>query len=157
MLKYAAFIWGVGALNRGMAKLHLVKLSVGTQSIITQAEWQAARLAESDALRHVTRMWPRREAELLAGGSIFWVIKGVVQSCQKIIRLDEVIGEDGIRRCGIVLDPVLYHTSPQPRRPFQGWRYLQPEDAPEIGAPYKEGEETLPLALQSELAALGVL
>ncbi len=140
-----------------MSKLHLIKLSVGSESIDTQAEWQAARLAETGSLRHITRMWPRREAELLEGGSIFWVIKGVVQSCQKIIRLEEVIGEDGIRRCGMVLDPQLFHTHPQPRRPFQGWRYLKPEDAPEIGTPYKAGEETLPLALQSGLAALGVL
>jgi hypothetical protein len=140
-----------------MAKLHMIKLSVGSESVDTQAEWQAARLAETGTLRHITRMWPRREAELLEGGSIFWVIKGVVQSCQNIIRLDEVIGEDGIRRCGIVLDPQIYHTNLQPKRPFQGWRYLQPKDAPEIGAPYVAGEETLPLALQSELSALGVL
>ncbi len=140
-----------------MSKLHLIKLSVGSESIDTQAEWQAARLAETGTLRHITRMWPRREGELLEGGSIFWVIKGVVQSCQKIIRLEEVIGEDGIRRCGMVLDPQLFHTHPQPKRPFQGWRYLKPEDAPEIGAPYQAGEDTLPLALQSELAALGVL
>jgi len=140
-----------------MAKLHMIKLSVGSESIATQADWQAMRLAEAGKLRHITRMWPRREAELLEGGSIFWVIKGTVQSCQRIIRLDEVIGEDGIRRCGIVLDPQLYHTHPQPRRPFQGWRYLQPEDAPEIAQPYKEGVETLPPDLQAELAALGVL
>ncbi len=140
-----------------MAKLHLIKLSVGSESIITQADWQAARLGEAGTLRHVTRMWPRREAELLEGGSIFWVIKGMVQSCQRILRLDEVIGEDGIRRCGIMLDPVLYHTHPQPRRPFQGWRYLEPAAAPEIGAPYEKGRETLPPELQAQLAALGVL
>ena len=140
-----------------MAKLHLIKLSVGSESIATQAEWQSGWLAQTGALRHVTRMWPRREAELLEGGSIFWVIKGVVQSCQRIISLDEVIGEDGIRRCGIVLDPVLYHTHPQPRRPFQGWRYLLPEDAPEIAQPYKPGEETLPVDMQAHLATLGVL
>jgi len=140
-----------------MAKLHMIKLSVGSESIVTQAEWQAARLAETGSLRHITRMWPRREAELLDGGSIFWVVKGVVQSCQRIIRLEEVIGADGIRRCGIVLDPALHHTAPQTKRPFQGWRYLKPEDAPEIGALYKAGEEVLPIALQSELSALGVL
>ena len=140
-----------------MSKLHMIKLSVGSESIATQAAWQAERLAQNGRLRHITRMWPRREAELLEGGSIFWVIKGMVQSCQRIIGFDEVIGEDGIRRCGIVLDPVLHHTSPQPRRPFQGWRYLQPEDAPEIGRPYKDGEETLPPELQAELATLGVL
>ena len=140
-----------------MAKLHMIKLSVGSESVDTQAEWQAARQAETGTLRHITRMWPKREGELLEGGSIFWVIKGMVQSCQRIIRLDEVIGEDGIRRCGIVLDPQIYHTHPQPKRPFQGWRYLLPENAPEIGGAYKAGEETLPLALQSELSALGVL
>lgn len=140
-----------------MAKLHMIKLSVGSESLDTQAEWQAARLAESGTLRHITRMWPRREAELLAGGSIFWVIKGMVQSCQKIIRLDEVIGEDGIRRCGLVLDPQLFHTAPQTKRPFQGWRYLKPEYAPEIGALYQAGEVILPATLQSELSALGVL
>ncbi len=140
-----------------MAKLHMIKLSVGSESLDTQAEWQAARLAESGTLRHITRMWPRREAELLAGGSIFWVIKGMVQSCQKIIRLDEVIGEDGIRRCGLVLDPQLFHTAPQTKRPFQGWRYLKPEYAPEIGTLYQAGEVILPATLQSELSALGVL
>lgn len=140
-----------------MAKLHMIKLSVGSESVATQAAWQAERLALTGENRHVTRMWPRREAELLDGGSIFWVIKGMVQSCQRILRLDEVIGEDGIRRCGIVLSPDLYHTHPQPRRPFQGWRYLKPKDAPEIAQPYKEGEETLPPELQAQLAALGVL
>lgn len=140
-----------------MAKLHMIKLSVGSESVETQAAWQAARLAEAGRLRHVTRMWPRREAELLEGGSIFWVIKGVVQSCQKILRLDEVTGEDGIRRCGIVLEPRLYLTRPQPRRPFQGWRYLLPQDAPELIGLYDANKDMLPVALQSELAALGVL
>ena len=140
-----------------MAKLHLIKLSVGSESVATQAAWQADRMALTGTNpRHVTRMWPRRAEELLDGGSIFWVIKGVVQSCQKIVRLDEAIGEDGIRRCGIVLDPQLFHTRPQPRRPFQGWRYLIDEEAPEIGAPYQEGEETLPAELQAQLATLGV-
>jgi len=140
-----------------MAKLHMIKLSVGTETVETQAAWQANWLAQNGKLRHITRMWPRREAELLAGGSIFWVIKGMVQSCQRIEALEEVIGEDGIRRCAIVLNPQLFHTHPQPRRPFQGWRYLQPEDAPEIAQPYIEGKETLPAALQAELAALGIL
>lgn len=140
-----------------MGKLHLIKLSVGSESIDTQADWQALRLAETGQNRHVTRMWPRRAAELLDGGSIYWVIKGVVQSRQTILRLDEVIGEDGIRRCGIVLDPQLYHTVPQPRRPFQGWRYLAAEDAPRDTGPYRAGDETLPLELQAQLAKLGVL
>ncbi len=141
-----------------MAKLHLVKLSVGSESVASKAEWQAQHMAKTGQnLRHVTRMWPRRAAELLQGGSIYWVIKGNVLAHQKIIGLDEVIGEDGIRRCGIVLDSQLMQTVPQPRRPFQGWRYLVADDAPRDTSPFTEGAEELPIELQSHLANLGVL
>ncbi|MDJ0823350.1 MAG: DUF1489 family protein, partial [Paracoccaceae bacterium] len=80
--------------------VHLMKLSVGSEAVENLAAWQASRGAQSpgDELRHVTRMWPRREAEVIAGGSIYWVIKGLVQVRQRILRLDEVIGQDGIRR-----------------------------------------------------------
>lgn len=143
--------------------IHLLKLSVGTESVETLADWQAgvssrnAAAGHGAVITHTTRMWPRRESEVLDGGSIYWVIKGVVQCRQRILRLDERRGEDGIRRCAIVLDPALYRTSPQPRRPFQGWRYLQPEDAPRDLGPYKAGEQALPAELASELAALGVI
>ena len=141
-----------------MAKLHLVKLSVGSESVATKAAWQAEHMAKAGGQpRHVTRMWPRRQTELLDGGSIYWVIKGNILARQEIIRLDEVIGKDGIRRCGIVLNPQLMQTVPQPRRPFQGWRYLSAEDAPRDTSPHKDGAEELPIELQSQLAALGVL
>ena len=68
-------------------------------------------------------MWPKREAEILNGGSIYWVIKGLIQCRQKVLRLDEVIGSDGIRRCAIVLEPKLVRTQSSLTRPFQGWRY----------------------------------
>ncbi|MCF6305093.1 MAG: DUF1489 domain-containing protein [Rhodobacteraceae bacterium] len=141
-----------------MAKLHLVKLSVGSESVATKAAWQAEQMAKTGAEpRHVTRMWPKRAAELLQGGSIYWVIKGNVLAHQKIIRLDEVITQDGIRRCGIVLNPQLMQTVPQPRRPFQGWRYLAVNDAPRDTTPFVEGVEELPIELQAQLANLGVL
>ena len=57
--------------------------------------------------RHITRMWPKRGEELLAGGSIYWIIKGAILCRQKLIRLDEATGSDGIRRCAIVTDPEL--------------------------------------------------
>ena len=92
--------------------VNLIKLSVGTESIETLDDWQHTRAAQSDdgLPRHVTRMWPKREAEILRGGSIYWVIKGVIQCRQKVLRLDEVIGTDGIRRCAIVLDHTLHRT-----------------------------------------------
>lgn len=106
---------------------------------------------------HVTRMWPKRAEELLDGGSLYWVIKGEVLLRQTILGLDEQIGQDGIRRCKIRMKPELMRTSPQRRRPFQGWRYLKSEDAPQDLGLWREGDDIMPAEMQSELAALGVL
>lgn len=142
-----------------MADLHLIKLSVGTTSVEDLAKWHAnPRSHAPDGLPcHVTRMWPRREAELLDGGSIYWVIQGLVQCRQRIARLDEVIGSDGIRRCAIVLEPALIRTSTAPKRPFQGWRYLPAGDAPADLAAHRQDEDALPADLSAALADIGVL
>jgi len=121
------------------------------------ADWQAsARSRGPDGLpRHVTRMWPRREAELLDGGSLYWVIKGVILVRQRIVKLDDVDRGDGIRRCGIVLDPELHRTESAPRRPFQGWRYLEDKAAPS-DLPRGRANDDLPPALMAALAEIGV-
>jgi len=143
--------------------INLLKLSVGTEGIDTLADWQKTVIARNSAaglgavVTHTTRMWPRREGELLAGGSIYWVIRGLVQCRQRITGLEERIGPDGIRRCAVVLDPHLIQTISQPRRPFQGWRYLKPEDAPQDIGPWTEGAETLPPEIASALNAFGVV
>jgi len=139
--------------------INLLKLSVGTDDVEGLARWQGSSLARgADGLpRHVTRMWPRREAEILAGGSIYWVIRGAIRCRQKIRRLDEVIGEDGIRRCAIVLDPEIVRTGQATRRPFQGWRYLSPEDAPADLSRQRDDEDALPSELSAALAEIGVL
>ncbi len=139
--------------------VNLVKLSVGSESVESLAAWQASKAAKGpDGLpRHVTRMWPKREAEILNDGSIYWVIKGVVLCRQKILRLDEVIGQDGIRRCAIVLDPPLIRVAAAPKRAFQGWRYLEPKDAPPDLPKHRQGEDHLPPNLSMALAEIGVL
>ncbi len=139
--------------------VNLVKLSVGTDSVESLAIWQEQyRQTLPEGLpRHVTRMWPKREAELLNGGSIYWVIKGVIQCRQRILRLDEVAGGDGIRRCAIVLEPTLHRTHTAPRRPFQGWRYLKPEDTPADLPEGRAAEDPLPAELSQALADIGVL
>lgn len=138
---------------------HILKLSVGTETVEDLAAWHATvRARSADGLpRHVTRMWPRRETEVLNGGSIYWVIKGQVLCRQRILRLDEHNGTDGIRRCAIVLDPELVRTVPTLRRPFQGWRYLQPADAPADLSQARAHEDTLPPELAGALAEIGVL
>lgn len=105
---------------------------------------------------HITRMWPKREAELLDGGSIYWVIKGAIQLRQRLIGFEEIIGEDGIRRCGFMLDPELIRTTNALRRPFQGWRYLKSEDAPSDLGAVRENDDALPEEMQQSLAKLGV-
>jgi len=137
----------------------MIKLCVGAERVEDLLDWQAsARAKGPDGLpRHVTRMWPKRAEEILDGGSLYWVFKGLVLCRQPILRFDEVDRGDGIRRCGIVLDPAVTRVAATPKRPFQGWRYLKPEDAPVDLAPGRETEEPLPPALQSALAEIGVL
>jgi hypothetical protein len=87
--------------------VHLIKLCVGAERVEDLTDWQrTARAKGPDGMpRHVTRMWPKRADEVLNGGSLYWVFKGLVLCRQSILRLDEVEGADGILRCGIVLDP----------------------------------------------------
>jgi hypothetical protein len=139
--------------------LNLIKLSVGSESVETQQAWQSQSQAQtSDGLpRHITRMWPKRSEALLNGGSIYWVIKGQIQSRQRILRLDEVIGQDGIRRCAIVLSPELHRTQSAQRRPFQGWRYLTEQDAPPDLPEGRGNDDVLPDELNRALAEIGIL
>jgi hypothetical protein len=102
-------------------------------------------------------MWPKRGEELLTGGSIYWIIKGAILCRQKLIRLDEVIGSDGIRRCAIVTEPELVAVAATPKRAFQGWRYLQSNDAPPDLAQARPSDDALPAEMQAVLASIGVL
>jgi hypothetical protein len=141
------------------ATTHLIKLCVGADAVEDLLAWQRNPRAKGpDGLpRHVTRMWPRRADEVLAGGALYWVFKGLVLCRQRVLRFDEVDGSDGITRCGIVLAPEVTRVAATPKRPFQGWRYLRPEDAPRDLPEGRETEEALPPALQSALAEIGVL
>lgn len=142
-----------------LAKQHLIKLSVGSETVEGLAEWQSSPQAQGpDGMpRHITRMWPKREQEVLEGGSIYWVFKGAIQCRQRVLRFDEVHGSDGIRRCAIVLEPKLYRTVQAPKRPFQGWRYLNPDDAPPDLKEGRENEDQLPPEMAGALADIGIL
>ncbi|EDQ32198.1 hypothetical protein HPDFL43_06947 [Hoeflea phototrophica DFL-43] len=143
--------------------LHMLKLCVGAESVEDHKHWVESRLAAQKAAGvtpeqfHTTRMVPKRAAELLDGGSLYWVIKGNIQARQRLIDVRPFVDTDGISRCHLVLEPVLHETSWAPRRPFQGWRYLDPDDAPpDLGASHQGGDD-LPAELKRELAGLGLL
>ena len=116
--------------------LHLIKLCVGADSIDDLREWVSERslIAISAGLEphssHITRMIPKRDQELLV---------------------------DGISRCELVLGPEVIETELQPRRAFQGWRYLTEEDAPRDLKNMGDGTADLPMDLRRELAELGLL
>ncbi|NTF32207.1 DUF1489 family protein [Rhizobium skierniewicense] len=142
--------------------LHLIKLCVGADTIEDLRGWVSQRslLAIAAGMEphsvHTTRMFPKRTEELLDGGSLYWVIKGQVQARQKILDIKSFKGDDGISRCDLVLGPEVIETSPAPKRPFQGWRYLKDEEAPrDLGGGGVSDE--MPSDLRRELAELGLL
>ncbi|MGF1658465.1 MAG: DUF1489 domain-containing protein [Rubrimonas sp.] len=144
--------------------LHLLKLCVGAEGVADLAAWQADRAAAAraagldPAARHVTRMWPRRAGELLAGGSLYWVFRGLVLARQRILALEAVESGESAPRCAIVLAPDIVRTQAQPRRPFQGWRYLTEADAPRDLADGPGAQDArLPPPLEIALAEIGVI
>lgn len=144
--------------------LHLIKLAVGIDSLAHLRAIQAARLAAVGRLHHRTRNTPRRAGELLDGGSMYWVIRGVVRVRQRLIGIDSAAepGADGAPgpACSLLLDPSFIATVPRAHRPFQGWRYLRADDAPADlpeSVAGDEEREPLPAAMVAELAKLGLL
>jgi hypothetical protein len=138
--------------------VNLLKLCVGADSVEDLLDWQRTHPSPfpTGERCHVTRMWPKRDAELLAGGSLYWVIKGLVLCRQRILRLDEVTGADGILRCGLIMDPEVIRTEPVPRRAFQGWRYLETKDSPRDLPATRGGDDSLPEPLALALAQIGL-
>ncbi|MEQ8822989.1 MAG: DUF1489 domain-containing protein [Filomicrobium sp.] len=141
--------------------VHLVKLCVGADSIADLAHWQASRLAgkrksgSPGRLFHETHQTPKKTAELLDGGSLYWVIKGVIQVRQRIVGFEDGQKADGRACCLILLDPELVPVRPVPRRAFQGWRYLGQDEAPadfaDLGGDDLSG---LPPQMRRDLAEL---
>lgn len=119
--------------------LHLIKLCVGITTIEELAERQLAHYKQGERLCHITRMMPARCAELLKGGSLYWVLKHRIRVRQRLTGIEGFRDADGVRRCRLVLAPQLVRVETRRRRPFQGWRYLAHADAP----PDRPGQEAL--------------
>ncbi len=143
--------------------LNILKLCVGSDSIEDLEEWiescldQLRRNGELLEHWHTTRMVPTRGAEIVDGGSLYWVIKGNVQCRQRITEIRPFTDADGIGRCRLMLDRTVVRTEWQPRRAFQGWRYLKQEDAPADLGRGRAGLAEMPPKLRAELAELGLL
>ncbi|MFQ5974099.1 MAG: DUF1489 family protein, partial [Alphaproteobacteria bacterium] len=117
--------------------LHLKKLCVGidtSEHLAAVQRYRLERLAregKAPRLAFITRNTPRRAAEILdGGGSLYWIVRGVMCVRQRIIAIEPAVDREGNRACALVFDPGLVLTRPVPSRPFQGWRYLTPAEAP---------------------------
>ena len=143
--------------------LHIIKLAVGCESVKELKGWVAERMATAKKkglpLRHIhiTRMTPKRDAEVLAGGSLYWVIKGEIAAREKIIAIEPFRDKDGIGRCRLVMQPKVIAVSPRPMRPFQGWRYFTPDAAPPDLGKAAASVAAMPEPLRRELRDLGLL
>ncbi|AXY21507.1 MULTISPECIES: DUF1489 family protein [Komagataeibacter] len=143
--------------------LHMVKLAVGIQSIEDLARRQSHQTPPVDDLDGTdatgmpwfrTRMYPRRAAEIVDGGSIYRVIAGRILCRQRITAIRPDTRDDGASCALVVMDPEIIPVSPRAMRPFQGWRYLRPEDAPPDLTANGHTGDVLPEALRNELAEL---
>lgn len=143
--------------------LHLVKLCVGCDGVdevraFTRRRAEQARRAGGEPESwHWTRMVPRRRDELLDGGSLYWVIRGYIRARQRLTGVDEELDSEGRRMCRLRLDPEVVRVEPRAQRAFQGWRYLQPADAPPDLADAPPGVEHMPAEMVAELRELGLL
>jgi len=141
--------------------LHLIKLAVGVDDVDQMAPLQARRSNSRGNFQHRTRMMPTRSKDVLDGGSLYWVVKGVIQVRQPIVALHRKTDDAGKSYCLIELEPRHVLVESTARRAFQGWRYLEPKDAPPDlgksarGASYVDPD--MPKELRGELKKLGLL
>jgi hypothetical protein len=142
--------------------IHLIKLCVGVATLeelegyrAERAHWWGADYGE-DVHVHRTRTRPRRAGEIEGIGSIYWVISGVIRCRQPILRLAEAIDENGMACCDIIMAPDMVRTMPRPKSAFQGWRYIEPKDAPQdlVHAGFAEDGDP---KIAEELMRLGLI
>ena len=143
--------------------LHLIKLAVGCESVKDLKGRVAERMQTARAKGlpqhhiHITRMMPKRGAEILGGGSLYWVIRGEIAAREKLIAIEPFRDKDGIGRCRLVMQPKVIAVSPRPMRAFQGWRYFTPDAAPPDLGKTAASVAAMPEPLRRELRDLGLL
>jgi hypothetical protein len=103
-------------------------------------------------------MVPKRDADVLDGGSIYWVIRGEIAARERIVAIEPFRDSAGVNRCRLVMQPKVIPVSPRPMRPFQGWRYFRHDDAPpDLGRNAAASLSAMPETMRRELRDLGLL
>jgi len=141
--------------------VNLLRMAVRIDSVSGLKIIQTDRrnLAEGKRLHTFTRNMPKRIDELIDGGSVYWVVKRLIRVRQSIIGIEQKLNDEGRKFCAIELDPAHVLLEPRQQKPFQGWRYLKPEESPP-DAPVGESsnfDANMPSEMVSELKDLGLL
>ena len=141
--------------------LHLLKLCVGAATIgeleaHIDERLRSCRAGEPAEITHTTRMVPTRAGEILAGGSLYWVIRGHLAARQAVRAIRPFTDVDGIGRCHLILDATVVPVLPRPCRPFQGWRYLADDTRP-VDLDGLDGALEMPEHLRHDLRELCLL
>jgi hypothetical protein len=135
--------------------VHLTKLAVGVPTLDAFEERVARRRDGGAGMQVWTRSFPKRAAEVVAAGSLYWVVAGLLSARQRVLAIEEDRYPDGSRCTRIEVEPVLIRVEGRPVRPFQGWRYLAAEKTPpDLRGVAAAGLETLPPHVLRELLAL---
>ena len=141
----------------------MIKLCVGVENVEDLSDWQVKRAKERQKKGepanpfHDTRMSPKRAAEMLDGGSLYWVIKGQVSAREKLLGIRPFTDAEGISRTDLALSGAVIPVMPRPCRPFQGWRYLAAKDAPDDIGRNDGAVAEMPEVMRRELRDLGLL
>lgn len=132
-----------------------MKLAVGVPSLDEFEGRIEARRRAGNGMQVWTRSFPKRAADVVGTGSLYWVVAGLLSARQTILTIEEDTYDDGSRCVRIEVEPVLIRVSPLRTRPFQGWRYLAPAAAPaDLNAITSVGADRMPPALLRDLREL---
>ncbi len=141
--------------------LHVIKLVVGIESLTDFRSWQArsVTLFEGQKANMVhTRFTPKRADEILkSDGSIYRVIGGSIRCRQKLIGFEAGESAERGKYCIMMTDTEIIPTFVTPKRPFQGWRYLEAKDAPDDLPAGISEEDAGAGEMLAELKAVGLV
>jgi hypothetical protein len=160
--QYSDAVAGKSRYQPAAMVLHLIKLAVGVDDLAHMTKVQSARRKQrrqGPRTPHwvYTRNTPRRAEELLQGGSLYWVIRGVIRCRQELVGFEEDFDkEEAHKYCRIQVRRPIIATAPRTCRAFQGWRYYSSDDAP---PDLSHGDTTgdMPKEMADELRRLGLL
>ncbi|MDM7928385.1 DUF1489 family protein [Blastomonas fulva] len=131
--------------------LSMTKIAFGAQSAASLRQWLESHALLGEA-RLTTRYMPKRHEEM-AGGSLYWIFN------KAIIGRSPLLGfmDNGQGRYWIRVEPKLIAVQSIPRRAHQGWRYLEPADAPADLGEGMDAADLMPAEMLGELARLGLV